>query len=265
MKTKQSNKKSYSQKLIIAVLTTQESMTEKIEFTEDIKLKRLLWSARHCGICGKPCGLDIEIAHIEQNGDHSQDNATPAYYYCHANMGRYNTQHTLGNKYRFKEIKKTRDQIYEKYTSELIPSMLTTIHPRTTQANSILPKVAVSVNLVGRFIPVKARIIATTYIDGKKIKRKIPPGEKPYYTGKITWNLNPGLTFFGNFTLPIKDINNFTHLQIELRITIIDPYEREHELLPECHTYDRVKKSWFLEPTSFKELKPYLLTQKKSD
>jgi len=239
-------------------------MVKKKEFTEDIKLKCLLWSARHCGICGKPCGLDIEIAHIDQNGDDSQDNATPACYYCHANMGRYYSKHGRGNKYRFKEIKKSRDQIYEKYTSELIPSLLTVVHPNTPQPNSILPKVAVLVKPVGRFIPVKARITATTYIDGKKTERKIPPGEKPYYNGNITWNLNPGLTFLGNFTLPIKNIDSFTHLQVELKITIIEPYEREHELLPVCHTYNRTKNSWFLEPTSFDELKPYLLLTKKN-
>ena len=184
-------------------------MKKKKEFNEDVKLKCLLWSARHCGVCGKPCGLDIEIAHIDPDGDNSQDNATPACYECHANMGRYWNKHALGNKYKFKEIKKSRDQIYEKYTTQLIPGFLTVIHPVFGEKTYRLPRVGFSITPVGRFIPVKAKIIATSYLDGEKLEKMIFSNEKPYFNGGIVWNLNPGLTFNGNFTLPIKDVNNF--------------------------------------------------------
>lgn len=43
-------------------------------------------------------------------------------------------------------------------------------------------------------------------------------------------------------------------LRIEVKVTIIDIYEREHELLPVCFTYVRKDNYWYLEPTSFSEL-----------
>ena len=99
-------------------------MRRKKDFSEDIKLKCLLWSSRHCCACDTACGLDIEIAHIDPKGGEDFDNAIPVCYYCHAQIGRYNKEHPRGNKYRIKELKKRREQIYEKYTRHLVPPLL---------------------------------------------------------------------------------------------------------------------------------------------
>ena len=34
------------------------------DFSENDKIKCLLWCNRHCCLCGKACGTNIEIAHI---------------------------------------------------------------------------------------------------------------------------------------------------------------------------------------------------------
>ena len=92
-------------------------------FTDDTKRKCLLWSDRHCCLCGKVCGTDIEIAHIGQPEDNDIENAIPLCYDCHAKIGRYNVEHPRGNKYKPDELKARRDQIYEHYTRHLVPPL----------------------------------------------------------------------------------------------------------------------------------------------
>jgi hypothetical protein len=223
------------------------------KFSEDTRIKVLLWSDRHCCVCGKRCGLDIEVHHIDPKGGSDIDNAIPVCYTCHAHLGRYIDSQPRGTKYKFKETKKRRDQIYERYTSHLVPALLPQVLPAQ------LPKVIFKIVPFGKFIPVQIKGIIHVFLDGEDLG----PIEdsKPYYAGKILWNLNPGVGFIGNFTLPPKKGATYANgkdLQLELRMTVIDPYEREHILLPVCFTYDWAQKSWFLEPTEFSHLKPYL-------
>jgi hypothetical protein len=234
-----------------------ERLAREIDFSDEVKRKVLLWSDRHCCICGKACGLNIEVAHINPKltGDQSSDieNAIPVCYYCHADLGRYFDGHPRGTKYKDDEIKKRRDQIYERYTSQLVPGLL----PRILPAD--LPRVVFSIFPVGRFIPVQVKGIIDVFLDGEALGSI--KSQKPYYSGEIIWNLNPGIGFIGNFNLPdkcSKTENKGKDLQLELNLTVIDPYEREHVLLPVCFTYDWAGNSWFLEPTAFNRLKPYL-------
>jgi hypothetical protein len=228
-------------------------MGREKDFSEKIKLKCLLWSDRHCCVCGKPRGLDLEVHHIEPEGGNNLDNAIPVCYDCHATLGRYVDSHPRGNKPRIEEIKKRRDQIYERYTRKLIPGILPVIHPRFGEKTCQFPNVGFSVSCVGRFIPVKARIVVKTFLGDKKLDQ-IDQTEKPYYSGGIIWNLNPGLVSHGWFTLPSECVNS-TEVKLEINISVIDPFEREHELLPLCFTYVHDKDYWYLEPTSFAELK----------
>jgi hypothetical protein len=236
-------------------------MGRKKDFSEKIKLKCLLWSDRHCCVCGKACGLDIQVAHIDKDGGNIQDNAIPVCYKCHADLGRYVDKHPLGTKYRIAELKKCRNQIYERNTSYLVPGILPVIHPVSGEKGYHLPDVGFSITPVGRFIPVKARITVRVFLGGNDLGVIDEFSEKPYYSGKIIWNLNPGLTFGGHFSLPRECVEKEGSLQLELRVTVIDPYEREHELLPICFTYVRTGKFWFLEPTSFNELKRHRKTE----
>jgi hypothetical protein len=239
------------------------------DFSEDIKRKVLLWSDRHCCVCGKAYGIDIEVAHIEPEGKAAIDNAIPSCYECHADIGRYWNSHPRGNKYRVKELKQRRDQIYERYTNGLVPGLVINMHPRAHEVvGAELLQVVCSIQPVGRFIPVRPKVIVQPYLGLEHLATI--NDVKPYYGGGIIWNLNAGVVFTGNFTLPKECAESKDNLTIQLDITCIDPYEREHKRLPECFTYYRGKydgdleRGWYLEPTSFAELKRYIKAVSKS-
>jgi len=85
--------------------------TTKIEFTEEDKIKTLLWCDRHCCLCGKQCSTNILIHHIEQEGTNLSDidNAIPLCLECHGKIRSYDPKHPIGTKYKVKEIKTRRD------------------------------------------------------------------------------------------------------------------------------------------------------------
>jgi hypothetical protein len=220
-------------------------MAREKEFNEEVKRKVLLWSDRHCCVCGKVCGLDIEVAHIDPKlkGPKSSEieNAIPVCYHCHADLGRYYDGHPRGTKYKDEEIKMRRDQVYERYNRRLVPALVLKV------LSAELPKVIFGVLPVGRFIPVQVKGVVNVFLDGEDLGAI--ESSKPYYAGQIIWNLNPGVGFVGNFTLPEKCCNidgKGKDLQLEVKMKVIDPYEREHVLLPVCFTFDWVGKSWFL-------------------
>lgn len=222
------------------------------DFSEDIKAKSLLWSYRHCCLCEKPCGTNIEVAHIEK-GKNDIDNAIPLCYDCHSEIERYNDEHPRGNKYRSKELKTRREQIYERYTRHLVPpiqSEITQSIRNNSQLQRQMPSVGFNLSHLGNMDPVKARVETNVFLSGKSLG----PIDSPYYNGQIKWHLNPLTQFFGNFSVPAQCMESDEKLTIEVRVTVIDVYEREHALLPVCFTYVRKDNYWFLEPTSSVEL-----------
>ena len=230
------------------------------QFSEDVKLKCLLWSARHCCVCDKVCGLDIEIAHIDPTGGEVFENAIPVCYEHHAQIGRYNIEHPRGNKYRIKELKKRREQIYEKYTRHLVPPLLFYLAPRMgdpRHSQLRLPRVGFVIENHGGFLPARFKVNVRVFLGSEDIGQIVNP-RKPYYSGGIIWNLNPGHTFFGNFGVHKKCVNSSEDLKIEVQVTVIDQYGRSHPLLPSCYNYVRDKGYWFTEPTSFNELKKFM-------
>jgi hypothetical protein len=218
-------------------------------FSEDTKLKCLLWSNRHCCVCDKACGLDIEIAHIDPSAGNDFDNAIPVCYQHHAEIGRYNEEHPRGNKYRIKELKKRREQIYEKYTRQLVPPLIFHLAPRkndpfVVKKEFCLPRVRFIIENRGLHLPVKFNVKITVFLGGNKLELK----GRPYYTGGTTWLLNAGHTFFGNFSVPKECVDSTERLVIELQVTAIDRYYRPHDLLPNCFTYVRKEGYWITEP-----------------
>lgn len=136
------------------------------------------------------------------------------------------------------------------------------MHPTSNAKGQIqLPKVVFTITPIGRFIPVKAKVTVNVYLGGTDLG-SIKDIKKPYYNHGILWNLNPGPTFVGNFSVPSKCVTSDEDLVLELRLTAIDPYDREHNLLPICFSYVRTDSAgngwWFMEPTSFSELKRYM-------
>lgn len=233
-------------------------------FSEKVKLKALLWSNRHCCVCDKSCGLDIEIAHIDPIKGSSFENAIPVCYNHHAQIGRYNKEHPKGNKYRILELTKRREQIYEKYTIHLIPTLLWYLVPRFGDTKKLpfeFPRVGFVIENLAVHLPVKLQVMVKAFLAGEEIKVETNP-KKPYYNKGIIWNLNAGHRFFGHFKLESKCVTGDDHLCVEVSVTAIDPYERSHDLYPNCYTYAREEKGWFTEPTSFDELKKHMYPEK---
>jgi len=230
------------------------SSESSLSFKDEDKIKVLLWCDRHCCLCGKPCGTNIIVHHIEQKGENLTDinNAIPLCLNCHGKIKNYNPQHPVGTAYKIKEIKARRDQIYEKYTRHLVPP----IHFEMTQIigdNPALirkfPNVGFNLSHLGDFLPVRVRVEVKHILDGKDLG--IMKDNTGYYSGITLWNLNPRMKIYGNFSVPRECAESSEDLKVEIRITIIDHYDREHTYLPQCWTYVRGDNYWFLEPRSF--------------
>lgn len=224
------------------------------EFSEEDRIKVLLWCDRHCCLCGKPCGTNIVVHHIVQEGENllDIDNAIPLCLNCHGKIKSYDLEHPVGTAYKIKEIKARRDQIYEKYTRHLVPP----IHFEVTQIirdnPSLLrkfPNVGFNLTHLGDFLPVKVKVELKNILGGRDLG--IMKDSKGYYSGEALWNLNPRTKIFGNFSVPKECAKSTEDLRIEVRVTIIDQHERAHKYLPQCWTYVREENYWFLEPRSF--------------
>ena len=218
------------------------------EFSENVKIKCLLWCERHCCLCEEPCGTNIVIHHLEQvknNGSNDIDNAIPLCLECHSDINKYNKDHPIGTDYRIKENKARRDQIYEKYTRHLVPP----IHFNITQdlpngQKRSLPDVGIDVTHLGDSLPVKFSVKVQVYLGDKDLGIV----KTSQYTGERLWNLNPHHGVQGHFQVPSKVVDNTEHLELRVYVAVIDQYEREHELLPLAWVYMRDLNSWYLEP-----------------
>ena len=221
----------------------------KGDFSEEDKIKCLLWCNRHCCLCGKACGTDIEIAHIIPKGkDKSEDidNAIPLCYECHSEIGRYNKNHPRGNKYRPNELKARRDQIYEEQTRHLVPP----IHYEITQdlpngQKRRLPDVGFNITHLGDSLPVKVLVAAQIFLGNRDLGML---EEKGYYSGKKPWNMNPRLGARAHFKVPQEAVDSTERLEVKVTVTTIDRYERQHQLLPIAWVYMRDHNLWYLEP-----------------
>ena len=221
------------------------------KFREEDKIKILLWCDRHCCLCDKRCGTNIEIHHIEQEGENLSDidNAIPLCLECHGKIKSYDPEHSVGTKYKIKEIKARRDQIYEKHTQHLVPPVLLKLTQRRGGKLHSLPFIGVILSHLGDSFPVQLRVEARIILGQEDLG--LVKGTKGYYDGKTTWNVNPRTVFFGGFSIPMKCFESNKELMIETRITIIDQYEREHRYLPQSFRYIKDGSFWNLEPRSF--------------
>jgi len=112
-----------------------------------------------------------------------------------------------------------------------------------------LPAVGFNISHLGDSLPVRAKVEARTILGEKNLG--LPKSKSGYYSGETFWNLNPRRTIFGWFSIPDKCVDSSETLRIEVRVTIIDQYSREHKLLPESYAYVKESNSWYLEPRTF--------------
>lgn len=222
-------------------------------FDEDEKIKRLLWCDRHCCICGKACGVDIEFAHIDPRAGNDIDNGIPVCYDCHSEMGKYNVKHPRGTKFKVKELKARREQIYEEYTRKLVPPieyLITNIENPNKQIPVLrqYPDITFNVTNLSDYLPAKLVITLRGILNGSNVDLNLPPA---HYTADKIWNLNPRNIVNGHFTIRNKRLENLRpndRLEIKVKIRIIDKWDREHELLENGYIYVHTKGYWYFEP-----------------
>lgn len=222
-------------------------MSGRKEFSQDDKMKKLLWCDRHCTLCGKTCNVDIEIHHIDDSTNNDLDNGMPLCYDCHAKLHHYNDRYPMGTKFKPPELKIRRDQIYEKHTRPLIPPIDFQI-PLIDKARK---RAAVTVTNLSDQLQCQMRVNISAHV-GKENKGLV---RSRYYNGKRLWNLPPRRRVTGNF--PVKDdwhSQKDERLRFGVNITIIDIYEREHPQLPFAFTNVKNEERCYFEPASIDEI-----------
>lgn len=231
----------------------------KKDFADSDVVKMLLWCDRHCCICGKSCGVNIEIAHIDKNGTKDIDNALPACYECHGQIEHYNPNHPKGRKFSYKERKARRNQIYEQYTHHLVPPLQYRLIQceLDKQGEAIrrkFPDVGFVITHLGDTFPVRVTVKITLFQGDKSFK--LASG---HYNGQYRWNLNPRFSVSGHFGIPQKILKNRDEpLRAKIEICVLDIYGRQHKLLPVGYVHRLGEQDdWYHEPCE-EELKPKL-------
>lgn len=92
-------------------------------FSDNIRTNVLLKCKRHCCLCGKYAGINMELHHIRQKadgGNDTEENCIPLCFDCHAKVKSYNPHHPKGLKYGEKELKLRRNEVYEAVKNKMI-------------------------------------------------------------------------------------------------------------------------------------------------
>ena len=108
-------------------------------FNANTKARMFIKSARICCLCYKPCGTNIEAAHIIAEADggcNTDDNGIPLCFDCHQEIGGYDVRHPKGNKFTDIELKTRRDKVYELVENGVLQAQLVTSQLRT-KSNSV--------------------------------------------------------------------------------------------------------------------------------
>jgi len=229
------------------------TMSSRLPFPKKDRIKLLQWCDRHCCMCEKQCTTDIEIHHFDRTRN-DLDNAIPLCLNCHHEIEKYNIDHPIGTKYNIDEIKAKRDLIYEKYTQHLVPKIdcqITQFIRGNPAIRRQLPDIGFNLANLSQHLPLKAKVEAKVICEGDDL------GLLKYdlYSGEELWEINPLDITYGHFQIPEKCVNASKDLKIEVRVTIIDQYEREHQQKPLCWTYKWKSSEWVFEPRSFSRWK----------
>jgi hypothetical protein len=218
-----------------------------VPFDHTLRTKVLLWCDRHCCLCKKACGANIEVHHLVPEGEGGTgdiDNAIPLCFECHSEVMRYNDLHPHGTKYKIDELKTRRNQVYEEFTRHLVPPIDYQITQEIPgRGKRIFPDVGFVITHLGDSLPVRVRIVVESVLENQNV---MLPSD--YYSGKKFWNLNPRSSFVGHFEIPEELIPNSRQIELRVKLSIIDQYEREHFYLPSGFVYVPDGNYWYAEP-----------------
>jgi len=95
-------------------------------FSPEVKTRMFARCMRHCCLCRKQCGANIEAAHIVDEaagGSNDEENGIPVCFDCHQEVGAYRDSHPKGNKFREEELRARRDRVYELVQSGQISAL----------------------------------------------------------------------------------------------------------------------------------------------
>jgi hypothetical protein len=212
---------------------------------DEVRARLLLWCARHCCFCGKPCRMNIEIHHIDgDKTNNDTDNLVPLCFDCHGELSRSGV---MGLRYRSLEIKTRRDQIYEVHTRPYLRQVNITIsnsmhHVRNQRRR--WGDVSCTVQLMSQDLPIQLRLKIVRYQNGGVLKSSLDD----LYSGGTLWNLNPGQIVYGHFDLPIAKRSKPFICRAEIFGTIVDVLQREHPLLPFSYVWNGPAGDWWYDP-----------------
>jgi len=228
--------------------------SKKGDFSDDVKLKCLLWSDRHCCLCGKQCGINIEVHHIipkakikDKEKASSIDNAIPLCFDCHGLVESYNPTHPKGKNFSELELKARRNQIYNKYTQNLISPIHYEITQKTNRGSRALPDVGFIIQHLGESNLLIVHFALDVFLDEVnlglvKTPNRIYCGEKPIY-------LHPKMVFSGHFPVPYEAVDSDGTLEVRVNLKVEDIYGKFHYFFPFGYVYMRDTKDWFFEPS----------------
>jgi hypothetical protein len=216
-------------------------------FDDATKRKVLLWCDRHCCLCKKACGTNIEVHHIvpeAEGGDSTIDNAIPLCFDCHGSIEHYNPKHPKGSNYKSEEIKARREQIYEEFTRNLVPIVYYEIRQQVEGGEKrTFPDIGFRIQNMGKTFPIRAKVNIIA-----KCGDKSRPIQSEYYSGNRLWNLNPRFAISGHFDFPSDLLSENGQKRLHVQVSLINQYERDHDHLPVEYAYDDENQDWFLEP-----------------
>ncbi len=220
-------------------------------FSPQNRLKALLCCDRHCCLCGKQCGTNIEVHHIikKKPSDNSFENAIPLCFDCHAHVEAYRENPPRGCKIKPDELRRRRNQIYDKYTSPYLPNIFFQIIGHDKKD---FKKANFLIHNRHQYLSCYVKTVFSLYHK----KRLIHKHESGVYGGKKYWHMNPesGTEVppnFLNIPKPKKFPKKIKNLQVQVEVSIIDKFGWEHKLLPVSWIYTS-EDGWFYEPFAVK-------------
>src|SRR5688572_22644246 len=166
-----------------------------MSFSASLREKLLLWCDRRCCLCKRRCDVLIEVHHIVpegKGGSDDEDNAMPLCFDCHAKVSHYDTEQPIGTRFKFGELKKRRDQVYDEHTRHLVPAL----HYEIQRQGRALPDIGFIVTHPGQTPPVQLLVTIDVFLDGTVHNH---PAADPLYRGTMRWNLNPSEGVNGHF------------------------------------------------------------------
>jgi hypothetical protein len=161
-------------------------------------------------------------------------------------LQRYNPEHPVGTKYRYLEIKKRRDQIYELYTLPYLRKASITIskYIYNSKRERSLGDTSCTVMPLSNDIAIRLRLRIEAYHGDEQLTLD----RDDLYSGSALWNLNPSQIVLGHFPLPIsKEAKPFLY-RVEIFWSIVDILDREHQMLPFSYVWSELQGDWWFDP-----------------